>query len=195
MRRLFGTVAVTAFLVMPLHAAAQGMANAPTDPPSIYVAPSLGATFSGDTTSTGTTFGIAGGWRTKGWLGVEGEVATTPSFFEQTGFLTSRWVTTVMGNGLIHYGSTRMSVFAIGGFGLMDIDLAEAGGLRAVKTTKPAFNVGAGGMRLWTNNVGVRGDVRYFRATGNKDEDNNGFGLEVSKLHYWRATTALVVAF
>jgi hypothetical protein len=195
MRRLLGSVVVTALLVMPSLAAAQGAANAPMDPPSIYVAPSLGATFSGDTTSTGTTFGVAGGWRTKGWLGVEGEVATTPNFFEQTGFLTNRWVTTVMGNGLIHYGSTRMSVFAIGGFGLMHVDLAEAGGLLAVNATKPAFNVGAGGMRLWTNNVGIRGDVRYVRATGNKDDDANGFGLEVSKLHYWRATAALVVGF
>jgi len=160
-----------------------------------YLAPSIGATFSGDTTSTGTTVGVAGGWRT-GWLGIEGEVTSTPNFFEQTDFLGNRWVTTIMGNALVHYGSSKnMSVFVIGGFGALRVDLAEAGGLNTVKTSKPAFDIGGGAMRLWSNNVGVRGDIRYVRAVGNTDDDANGFGLEVSKLSFVRATAALVVGF
>jgi hypothetical protein len=183
-----------ALLTMPAVAAAQAAMPA-TDAPSRYVAPFIGATFSGDTTSGGTAAGVAGGWRSKGWWGVEGELAGTPNFFEQTGFVTNRLVTTVMGNGLVHYGSSRMSVFAVGGYGLIHVDLAEAGGLAAVKKVEPGFNVGAGAMCLWSNNIGVRGDVRYFRATGNTDDDVNLFGLEVSKLHFWRASAALVVGF
>ena len=48
-------------------------------------------------------------------------------------------MTTVMGNVLVHFGSSRASVFGIGGFGLVRVNLAEAGGLAVVKTSEPGF--------------------------------------------------------
>ena len=198
MTRLMNGALVFALLAVPAVAAAQApMPAAPTtEAPRGYVAPLIGVTFSGDTTTAnGTAVGIAGGWRSRSWWGVEGEVAATPNFFQQTGFLTDRSVTTVMGNVLVHFGSGRASVFGVGGFGLIRVNLAEAGGLAVVKASEPGFNVGGGVMQLWSNNVGLRGDIRYFRATGNSDNDVNLFGLEVSKLSFWRASAALVVGF
>ncbi|MEO8483390.1 MAG: outer membrane beta-barrel protein [Acidobacteriota bacterium] len=196
MTRPMKFVLILGLLAIPALASAQSMGSqASADAPIVYVAPFIGTTFSGDTTSSGTAVGVAAGWRGTGWWGVEGEVASTPNFFEQTGFLTSRMVTTAMANVLVHYGSRNMSVFGVAGYGAIHVDLAESGGLFGVKKTEPGFNVGAGAMRTWTRNVGVRGDLRYFRAAGNTDDDGNIFGLEVSKLHFVRASAALVVGF
>ncbi|HKV99790.1 MAG TPA: outer membrane beta-barrel protein [Vicinamibacterales bacterium] len=198
MTRLINGALLVALLAMPAAATAQAPmpAASSNDAPGGHVAPLIGVTFGSDTTTAnGTTVGIAGGWRSRSWWGVEGELAATPYFFQQTGFLTDRSVTTVMGNAIVSFGSRRASVFGIGGFGVIRINLAEAGDLAVVKTSEPGFNVGGGVMQLWTNNVGLRGDIRYFRAIGNTDKDVNLFGLEVSKLSFWRASAALVVGF
>ncbi len=196
MTRLTKGVLLLLLLSLPTVAVAQTpVAPSMMDMPRLYLAPFLGTTFSGDTTTNGTAVGVAGGWRSKSWWGVEGEVAATPNFFEQTGFLTSRSVTTGSANFLARFGSARMSVFGVAGYGLIRVDLAEAGGFSELKKTEPAFNFGAGAEKIWTNNVGVRGDIRYFRGHGNTDDDSNLFGLQVSTLHFWRASAALVVGF
>jgi len=196
MKRLIESALVIGLLATPAVASAQGMARGGSgDGPSVYVAPFIGTTFSGDTTSSGTSVGVAAGWRGASWWGIEGEVASSPDLFEQTGFLTDRMVTTAMANVLVHYGSRHTSVFGVAGYGSIHVNLAEAGGLFSVKKTEPGFNVGVGAMRLWSRNVGLRGDVRYIRAAGNTDDDANLFGLEVSTLHFVRASAALVVGF
>lgn len=196
MKRLIQLAIVAGLLALPVLASAQGMAPQPSTHASMtYVAPFVSTTFAGDTTSSGTSVGIAAGWRGASWWGVEGEVAGSPNFFEQTGFLTNRSVTTASANVLVHYGHGEMTVFGVAGYGVLHVDLAEAGGIFAIKRSEPAFNIGVGGMRLWNRNVGVRGDIRYIRAAGNTDDDVNAFGLEVSKLHFVRASAALVVGF
>jgi hypothetical protein len=197
MRTLMKGALLIALVAQPRAAFAQAsmQAAASTGAPRGYLAPLIGLTFGGDTTSNGTTVGIAGGWRSRSWWGAEGEAAVTPNFFAQTGFLTDRSVTTVMGNVLVHFGSSRMSVFGLGGYGLVRVDLAEAGGLAEIKKPQPGFNVGGGVMAWCRSNVGLRGDMRYVRATGDTDNDVNLFGLEVSRLSFWRASAALVVGF
>src|SRR5213083_136497 len=45
------------------------------------------------------TFGVSGGWTSGGWLGVEGDIAYAPSFFDSDhGFIAKRSLTTAMAN-------------------------------------------------------------------------------------------------
>ena len=61
-------------------------------------------------------------------------------------------------------------------------------------STDWGFNVGAGVAGFFSDNIGLQGDVRYFRSL----QDNNGsddvdFGL--GSLHFWRGTVGVVFRF
>lgn len=197
----FAAAAVCAAgLAWPAVARAQtpssGMTTEETSP--YFMAPLIGLTMGGgDLTKTGTTVGIAAGWRGAGMWGAEFEFAHTPNFFEQTGFLIDRSSTTFMGNALVSFGTSEMRLrpYGVVGFGGMKTRLGEPGGIAAIDATKPAFDIGAGVMGSWMENVGVRVDLRYFRAFGNEDDDLNLFGYEVSKAHVVRLSAGVVIGF
>ena len=188
MRRALAFAILAAALLAASPAAAQSESN------GWFASPFLGTTFSGDTTKSAPVVGASAGWL-GGHLGFEGEVADAPDFFEQTGFLTSRRVTTVMGNALYSpsYGAVR--VYGTAGAGLVRPHLAEAGDLASIEVSKFGFNVGGGIIGYVSDHAGVRGDIRYIRTTGTSDADVNPFGLDLSKFEFWRASAGLVVTF
>lgn len=159
-----------------------------------FASPFIGMTFSGDTTKSAPVYGAAAGW-IGGRIGFEGEVADAPDFFEQTGFLTHRRVTTVMGNGLYRFHRGGVQPYAAGGVGLVRPHLAEAGDLLTLEVNKFGFNVGGGVIGRLSEHSGVRGDVRYFRTAGSSDSDANGFGIDVTRFEFWRASAGLFVSF
>jgi hypothetical protein len=57
------------------------------------------------------------------------------------------------------------------------------------------FNVGGGIMGFFTDHVGVRGDLRYYRAFGIKFEDLEETGLALDKFNFWRASFGIVAKF
>ena len=57
------------------------------------------------------------------------------------------------------------------------------------------FNAGGGVMGYFSDHLGVRGDLRYFRAFGIKLEDLEDAGLSFDKFNFWRASFGLVVKF
>jgi hypothetical protein len=188
MRRIVVLVTVVAALSLPAAAAAQ-------ESHAWFVSPFVGMTFSGDTTKSAPVYGAAAGWF-GGRIGVEGEVADAPDFFEQTGFLTYRRVTTVMGNGLYRLwtgGSTH--AYVAGGAGIVRPHLTEAGELLTLEVNKFGFNVGGGIIGLLSDHSAVRADVRYFRTVGTSDSDANPFGLDLTRFEFWRASAGLVVTF
>jgi hypothetical protein len=200
MRRVTSTlvkyVCALSLMAVPTLAAAQG-APPMAGSQKWYVSPFLGATGGGDATGKGMTVGAAGGWHGAGWWGFEAEVAGTPFFFEQTSFLTERSVKSLSGNVVISMpaGARRVQPYVTGGFGVVWSKLGEAGGFNLVDSTQPAINFGAGLTGSLIDHVGLRGDFRYFRNTGNKDDDNSAFGVEFSKLAFWRVSGGLVVRF
>ena len=58
-----------------------------------------------------------------------------------------------------------------------------------VRRTVPAFNVGVGASGMFTNNVGVRFDLRYLRSLTN-DPPSGGIGHSIS---YSRFTIGLLL--
>ena len=54
------------------------------------------------------------------------------------------------------------------------------------------FDVGGGLMGFFSQNVGIRGDIRYFRSFEGGD---NVTGLAVSNFNFWRASAGLTFKF
>ncbi len=54
------------------------------------------------------------------------------------------------------------------------------------------FNVGAGLHGFFTDSVGIRGDIRYFRSLQDNEPDDE-FDLALSDFGFWRATVGLDV--
>jgi outer membrane protein with beta-barrel domain len=164
-----------------------------------FVSPFVGGHFSGDASHKNTAVGIAGGWLGGGWLGVEGDFGWAPQFFEQDGFKTERQMTTLMGNVIVAVPSGSRESFrpyVSGGLGVIRPRLSEAGGFFALTgKNKLATDVGGGATGFFTRNVGVRGDIRYFRGLRTQDTDANDFNLDLSTFHFWRASTGVVVRF
>jgi hypothetical protein len=196
MRRVVVLAIVVAALSIPSGAAAQTGAR------GWFASPFISATFGGDTTDTAPFYGASAGW-IGSRLGLEGEVANAPDFFEPAGFLTERRVTTVMGNAFYRFLTPRLGsgqaggtqAYAMGGAGLVRPHLAEAGDLVVLAVNKFGFNVGGGLIGRISEHSGVRGDVRYIRTAGPSDSDANPFGLELTKFEFWRASAGLVVTF
>jgi len=149
-----------------------------------------------DAMTNPSTFGVSGGWLSGGWLGVEGDVAYAPSFFDSdNGFIAKRSLTTVMGNVRVAVpfgGGAKLRPYASGGLGLLRPNLEEAGGGVAVKSNKFAWNVGGGLTGMVSGHVGINGDVRYTRAM-DKNEEPNAFGVQFDGLDFWRAAAGVTL--
>jgi hypothetical protein len=161
---------------------------------SWYVAPSLSLNAGGVTTSSSPAVGVSGGWMSSSRLGLEGEIAWTPDFFEQNGFRIARRMRTVMGGVTWRLRSNDAAIvpYVAGGAGLISPELSDAGDLFRVDERRAGFNVG-GGAAWFHRQIGVRGDVRYVRTI---DEGTpNALGVDLSTIDFWRVSTGLVVRF
>ena len=57
------------------------------------------------------------------------------------------------------------------------------------------FNVGGGVAGFATKHLGMRGDLRYYRAFGIKVADLENAGLALDHFNFWRASVGLVAKF
>jgi hypothetical protein len=48
-------------------------------------------------------------------------------------------------------------------------------------------------MGFFSDNVGIRGDIRYFRAV--RDTDPDGVDLELGSFKFWRGTVGVTFKF
>lgn len=142
-------------------------------------------------------YGASAAYMGKGIVGAEVDFGYSPSFYAnttQTGFQFSSGsnVTTLTGNVIVgipiggeHNASIRP--YAVGGVGLLRSRVGDAEGFFNVTTKNDfGFDVGAGLMGFVTPNVGIRGDVRYFRGfTGALS--GSATPLALGNFQFWRA--------
>ena len=145
-------------------------------------------------------FGASLGWMGAGIVGFEIDFGYSPNFFENTvgpgnfEFGDSN-VTTLMGNVLVGVpvgGQTGMGIrpYGSGGVGLIRSHIAAGDFFDELNTNDFGFNVGGGVHGFLTDNIGIRGDLRYFRSLAD-DEPDDEFDLAVSEFDFWRATVGL----
>ena len=167
--------------------------------------PNIGAGFgmnSGDAAGGGEhlTYGVSLGWMGAGIIGWEADLAYTPEFFEGDdddldAFDGDSNVTSIMGNVLVGIpigGQTGGGVrpYLAGGAGLLQSRVEDPDAVFEIDNNDFGINLGGGVMGFMTDNVGFRGDLRYFRAFG-EDTSNDQVDLDLSDFDFWRGTVGV----
>jgi opacity protein-like surface antigen len=183
-------------LVLPVSASAQ----------SWFVSPFVGANFGGsanfgdipdsdDEVERRLDFGATVGWNPN-VVGFEVDFGWSPNFFEDTSgdrnfefgdsnvttFMTNLLITAPPGTGLRPYVSS--------GLGLIRAQIESDGLFNDLSTNDLGVNIGAGINGQFSDNVGIRGDLRYFRSLQDNEPDND-LDLSLGSFDFWRGTVGL----
>lgn len=181
-----------------------------------YVTPFVGGNFGGNASFGGNnTFddeverrvdlGASLGWMSKGIAGVELDWGWSPNFFQNTtgpanfAFGDSN-VTTLMGNVVvgIPIGGQRgggVRPYVVGGAGLLRSNISATTFFNELTSNDWGIDVGGGVHGYFNDHVGLRGDLRYFRALQDNSAAPNDLDLALSSFNFWRATVGVTFRF
>lgn len=175
------------------------------------VGPLAGIAFGGETTRRGVpgaerahvVLGGSAAWLSDHVLGIEGDVAIAPRYFEgdAAGLVASSNLMTFSGSVIaaVPLAITREGLrpFFVGGLGLLHaraeqkVEVLQV--FEDVADDLLAVNVGGGAIGFITARTGVRFEVRHFRSL---DRDRDIFsGRSRTRLSFWRATVGVVVRY
>lgn len=137
-----------------------------------------------------------------GPIGFEVDFGYSPNFFETSTttsgfrFTSKSNVTTLTGNVVVggHTGPVRPYVVA--GVGLLRTNVQDVAGEFSVNSKNDfGLDVGGGVMGFFSNNVGLRGDVRYFRGFRGTSDSDNPSGIALSDFKFWRGSLGVSFKF
>ena len=141
-------------------------------------------------------FGATVGWLGENHVGFEADFGFSPNFFQDTAgdanfdFGDSN-VTTLMGNLLIGaFGGEGVRPYASGGVGLIRSHIDAGSFFDELNTNDFGANIGGGVQGYFNDNVGIRGDIRYFRSLEDHEPDDE-FDLALSNFDFWRGTVGV----
>lgn len=136
----------------------------------------------------------------KGAVGFEIDFGYSPNFFEDhssRGGLRLRSdssVTTLTGNVILGARGGSVRPYAVGGVGLIRTNIQGVGHVfSSVNKNDLGLDVGGGVMGFFSQKVGLRGDVRYFRRGFGGAGDWTG--LELNDFQFWRGSLGVSVKF
>jgi hypothetical protein len=179
--------AVAAVVLAPMQARADG-----------FVTPWVGSAFGSSIQNGQATLGISAGGMGAGIIGGEADFGWSPSFFGTKSDFGNNTVMNLMGNVIvgIPIGGTHGSgvrPYAVGGIGLIRSQI-DGGTLGNVSSSNNMFgwDAGAGVMGYFNQHVGLRGDMRYLRATSDLKSGISSLDLSGNQLHFWRASIGVV---
>jgi opacity protein-like surface antigen len=139
-----------------------------------------------------------------GIFGGEIDFGYSPNFFETSAatngiqFTNDSNVTTLTGNLIVGaplggHGA-QIRPYAVGGVGLIRTKVQDIDGFFDVSSKNDfGFDLGGGVMGFFSQNVGIRGDVRYFRSFNGDSDNVTGLGL--SSFHFWRGSVGVSFKF
>jgi opacity protein-like surface antigen len=203
-------------LIKPAALAALVLGATPTQASADWLlTPFIGANFGGaanfgefndfdDEFEQRVDFGASLGWMGQGVIGFEIDFGFSPNFFEDTvgpgnfEFGDSN-VTTLMANVLVGIpvgGQTGPGFrpYGSGGVGLIRSHVDGGDFFDDLSTNDFGFNVGGGVQGFFNDNIGIRGDIRYFRSLQDNEPDDE-FDLALTDFDFWRATVGVTFRF
>jgi hypothetical protein len=192
MKRFTSTAFALLLLALPRDGAAQGFIN-----------PFVGTTLTSPSAKGGHSkagFGIAFGG-IGGIVGGESEFAYYPEVIDTTANnLSKSRVITFSGSTLIGPMIGPVKVYGAIGAGNLNLNVTSLSSLvipnaTTISSNYFTFNAGGGVMGFFSKHIGVRGDLRYYRAFGFKISDVAGAGLALDRFDFWRAGFGLVAKF
>jgi opacity protein-like surface antigen len=158
-----------------------------------------GDTLGFDTKNGTVSFGGTLSWMGAGVIGFEADFGFAPNFFDQETVSTLDGnVTTLMGNLIIGIpigGQTGGGVrpYVSGGVGLIRSRVDDVEDFFDVDENSFGINAGGGVMIFFTDGVGIRGDLRYFRSF--RDLDEAELDLSLGSFDFWRASAGVSFRF
>jgi len=163
-----------------------------------FVTPWVGSAFGSNINNGQATIGVSAGGMGAGIIGGEADFGWSPSFFGTKSDFGNNTVMNLMGNVIIGVpiGGTHgagVRPYVVGGIGLVRTQI-DGGTIAKVSSSNNMFGWDAGGgvMGYFSDHVGLRGDVRYLRATSDLNSGVSSLDLSGNQLHYWRATVGVV---
>ena len=193
--------------LLMISALALMMAPASANAQSWFFSPFVGGNFGGnadfgdfpdadDAVERRIDFGATIGWNPN-VIGFEVDLGWAPNFFQNTAgdanfeFGDSN-VTTLMGNVLFSAKpGSGIRPYGSAGLGLMRANISSATNLfNDLSTNDLGMNIGAGLNANFNDNVGVRGDIRYFRSLQDNQPDND-LDLSLGSFDFWRGTVGV----
>jgi len=157
----------------------------------VVLTPYVGSLFGGDLPDGKASYGATAAFMGGGIFGAEVGFNYTPEFVPET--LTSPEVSqaSLMGNLIvgIPIGDAdqggHIRPYITGGAGLFRATAKESDFFDRITSNDFAVNFGGGVMAFFSEHVGVRGDVRYFR-TLTDDDPGSGLDFELGDLNFWK---------
>lgn len=154
------------------------------------------------------TFGASLAWMGAGIAGFEIDFGYTPNFFESTEGdadfdfgdtnLTTLMANVTLGAPIGGQSGIGFRPYASGGIGIIRANLGDAEDFFDVDArTDLGVNVGGGVAGFFTDNIGLRGDVRYFRSLvdDETDDDLDIDDLRLGSLRFWRGSVGVTFRF
>jgi hypothetical protein len=197
---------ITAAIVLTASAAAPAKASA-----DWLFTPFLGTTFGGSADVNGVSgtfadefeqklnYGASLAWMGGGVIGFEVDFGYSPNFFGVSdtnasfNLVGDGNVTTAMGNIVVGAPLGGVRPYASGGLGLIASRVDNPGQFFDKASTQDLGMDVGGGVMFLGGNVGVRGDLRYFRSLQNSDP--NGVDLSLGSFRFWRGTVGVTFKF
>jgi opacity protein-like surface antigen len=157
-----------------------------------------GGAFGGKTDDTRFTWGVDLSSFGNDVFGWELSFSQAPDFFggPDTPLVPDNNLTTLMANLLANkrFGDGWSRLYAAGGIGLIQSHIDETQQLLEVDSNEFGFNVGGGVVLALSDRLGLRGDLRYFRAITDPEPDDE-FDVDLGSLDFWRASAGLSINF
>jgi opacity protein-like surface antigen len=180
-------VSAVAVVLAPVQARADG-----------FVTPWVGSAFGSNIQNGQASIGVSAGGMGAGIIGGEADFGWSPSFFGTKSDFGNNTVLNLMGNLIVGVpiGGTHgagVRPYVVGGIGLIRTQI-DGGTIATVSSSNNMFGWDAGGgvMGTFSEHVGLRGDLRYLRATSDLNSGISSLDLSGNRLHYWRATVGVV---
>ena len=155
----------------------------------------------GDEFERKLNYGASLAWMGEGIAGFEVDFGYSPNFFEVSpddddfDLGGDGNVTTLMANLIVGAPMAGVRPYAVGGIGLIKSKVDDADQfLTEINNNDFGFNLGAGVTGFVNDNIGIRGDVRYFRSLRD-DEPDDEFDVGLSDFHFWRGTVGVSFRF
>ena len=149
-------------------------------------------------------FGASLTYMGSGVVGFEFDVGWSPNFFENTRGsgdfeFGDNNVTTVMANLVVGaplggQSGSGIRPYVTGGLGIIKLKADHARDVFNVASTDWGLNLGGGVIGFFSDNVGLRGEIRYFRSLQD-DEPDDDFDVALSNFRYWRGSVGLSFRF
>lgn len=167
----------------------------------ILLTPFAGLTFGGVTETTRGMFGVAASFTAGGIAGFDLDFGYSPSFFGDDDdtdlFDPDTNLITLMANLRLAapIGGTEgpgVRPYVSGGVGLLRTQVDASDLFEGITSNSWGLNVGAGVNGFFNDNVGMQGEIRYFRSFDDFLED---FEVDLGSFDFWRGSVGVTFRF